>query len=59
MKNITSTLSGLSSSLFLSVGLTEIAQKLDPVSQQPFATSIDAHGPSYCVPSYFTPKPGR
>ncbi len=32
MKNITSSLTGLASSLFLNVGLTQMAQKLDPVS---------------------------
>ena len=31
MKNISSTLTGLSSSLLLNVGLTKIAEKLDPI----------------------------
>jgi hypothetical protein len=31
MKQITSTLTGLSSSLLLNVGLTKIAEKLDPI----------------------------
>jgi len=32
MKSITPTLSGLASSLFLNVGLTGFAEKLDPVT---------------------------
>jgi hypothetical protein len=32
MNSITHTISGLASSLFLNVGLTQVAQKLDPVS---------------------------
>ncbi|HWA26685.1 MAG TPA: hypothetical protein VG734_13580 [Lacunisphaera sp.] len=35
MKQITSTLTGLSSSLLLNVGLTRIAEKLDPVVSNP------------------------
>lgn len=37
MKSITHTISGLASSLFLNIGCTELAEKLDPVvtSQKP------------------------
>jgi len=34
MKNITSSISGLASSLFLNVGLTQMATKLDPMATQ-------------------------
>ena len=59
MKTITSTLSGLSSSLFLNVGLTQIAQKLDPVSGRPSEQCTEAHGPAFCYPSGFTPKSSK
>jgi hypothetical protein len=59
MKNITSSLTGLTSSLLLNVGLTAAAQKLDPVSSRPSYFSHDAHGPAYTMPSAFTPKPRR
>jgi hypothetical protein len=53
MKTITSSISGLASSLFLNVGLTSIAQQLDPVSSKPSEICHAAHGPSYCMPSQF------
>ncbi len=59
MKNIQSTLTGLTASLFVSVGLTQIAEKLDPVSRQPIDVGVDAHGPAMCIPTDFTPKPHR
>lgn len=59
MKTITSTLSGLSSSLFLNVGLTQIAQKLDPVSSRPSELCSEANGPSFCFPCGFTPKSSK
>ncbi len=59
MKNITSSFSGLVSSLFLNVGFDTLALKLDPVAGRPNANGHDSHGPSFCVPSAFTPKPRR
>lgn len=56
MKTITSTLSGLSSSLFASVGLTQLAQKLDPVSQNRCEICADAQGASLSVPCSFPAK---
>jgi hypothetical protein len=53
MKTIASTISGLASSLFLNVGLTTIAQQLDPVSGKPSEMCHAAFGPSYCMPSQF------
>lgn len=58
MKNITSSLSGLTSSLLLNVGLTRLAQNLDPVSSRPSDHSQQAHGPAYCFPSQFSVKRG-
>ena len=57
MKNITSSFNGLTSSLLNSIGLTEIAQKLDPVSNFPVDLNAEAHGPALSVPTNFTPKP--
>jgi hypothetical protein len=48
MKNITNTLSGLTSSLLLNVGLTRIAQNLDPVSQDRCEICAEAHGSAIC-----------
>lgn len=56
---ITSSLTGLASSLFLNAGLVRIAQKLDPVSSLPSEQCSDAHGPASCYPSNFTPKPRK
>jgi hypothetical protein len=54
MKNITSSLSGLTSSLLLNVGLAQVAQKLDPISGRAIETQAEAHGPALCFPSEFT-----
>ena len=56
MKTITSTLSGLSSSLFLNVGLTAIAQKLDPVSHDHCEICAEAIGAAYSVVCSFPEK---
>jgi hypothetical protein len=55
MKNITSTLSGLSSSLFLNVGLTKIAEKLDPVvsNRSQLVEMRDAMACVACTPCNF------
>jgi len=53
MKTITSSISGLASSLFLNVGLTSIAQQLDPVSRKPSEICHEAQGPSLCMPCQF------
>jgi hypothetical protein len=60
MKNITSTLTGLSSSLLLNVGLTRLAQKLDPVSAAKLGVSCQAISAEACaVPCNFTPQKGQ
>ena len=59
MKTITTTLNGLASSLLLNAGLTQFAQKMDPVSSRPTEFTPEAHGPAYCWPSAFTPKPRK
>jgi hypothetical protein len=59
MNSITHTINGLASSLLLNVGLTNIAQKLDPVSAKPSIPA--AHGLSTefsDFPTHFTPKKG-
>ena len=56
MKIITSTLSGLSSSLFLNVGLTSLAQKLDPVSQGRCEICAEATSASMSVVCAFPAK---
>jgi hypothetical protein len=56
MKTITSTLSGLASSLFLNVGLTNAAQKLDPVSHQNCEICTEAAAPALSAPSLFPAK---
>lgn len=57
MKNITTSFTGFASSLLLNAGFDTLAQKLDPVASRPHGIGQDAHGPSYCMPSAFTPKP--
>ncbi len=59
MNSINHTLSGLASSLFLNVGLTQIAQKLDPVSAREIAVATDALSAEIsAVPCNFTPEKG-
>jgi hypothetical protein len=59
MKTITTTINGLASSLFLNVGLTRLAQKLDPVSHGSYERLAEAHGPAITAPCSFTPKARR
>ncbi len=56
MKTITSTLSGLASSLFLNVGFTSVAQKLDPVSHQNCEICSEATAPALTAPCLFPAK---
>jgi hypothetical protein len=56
MKTFTTTLSGLSSSLFLTVGLSTLAQKLDPVSRDRCEQCRDAHAASITVICSFPSK---
>lgn len=56
MKTITSSLTGLSSSLLLNVGLTKFAEKLDPIGSGGRSQLIemrDATTCSYCVTCVF------
>ena len=53
MKNITSTISGLASSLLLNVGLNQIAQKLDPVSHSSCELCVNAHAAAISMPCQF------
>jgi hypothetical protein len=59
MKSITPLLSGLASSLFLNVGLTRLAEKLDPMVKHHRQT--DYSGPVYAsaIPCAFTPRAAR
>ena len=56
MKNIASSFSGLASSLLLNVGLGQIAQKLDPVSNSRIELCANAHGAAVCFPSEIPQK---
>ncbi len=59
MNSITHTINGLASSLFLNVGLTQIAQKLDPISGKKFAAAKDALSTEISqIPCHFTPQKG-
>jgi hypothetical protein len=59
MNSITHTISGLASSLFLNVGLTQVAQKLDPVSSKNIPTATDVLSAEICaVPCAFTQEKG-
>lgn len=57
MKNVTSSFTGLVSSLLCYAGFDTLAQKLDPVASRPHLIGHDAQGPALCMPCYFTPKP--
>lgn len=59
MKSITHTITGLTSSLLLNVGLTQVAAKLDPIAQhQTEAQNRDAKaiGCAASIPCHFTPR---
>lgn len=59
MKSITPTISGLASSLFLNVGLTQIAEKLDMIANHQ-TRAAGALSAQFCTaPSSFTPRRSR
>jgi len=59
MNSITHTISGLASSLCLNVGLTQVAQKLDPVSVKEFTVVKDLLSAEICaIPCAFTQEKG-
>ena len=59
MNSITHTISGLASSLFLNVGLTAVAQKLDPVTQSKPQTMESAVSAEFSTgPCAFTQEKG-
>lgn len=59
MNSITHTISGLASSLFLNVGLTSVAQKLDPVSGRQITTATNAQSAEICaIPCEFAKNTG-
>ena len=59
MNSITHTINGLASSLLLNVGLTQAAQKLDPVSAKPSLQAPNSLSTEWSnFPSSFTPKKG-
>jgi len=49
MKSITPTLHGLASSLLLNVGLTRIAEKLDPLANQSTASLQNGGSALACI----------
>ncbi len=60
MNSINHTIHGLASSLFLNIGLTNVAQKLDPVSTKKIVQAPEAIVSGNCVfPCNFTPKKGQ
>jgi hypothetical protein len=64
MKSITPTITGLASSLCLNVGLTKLAEKLDPVATDHGELMLNRTGRSGGVqatnwPTFFSPRPGR
>lgn len=60
MKTITSTLTGLASSLFLNAGLAQIAEKLDPVARSGVqSNSADMLGTEFsAIPCNFSKDKG-
>lgn len=48
MKTITSSISGLASSLFLNVGLTQVAEKLDPMVAQHHGRITGMRSAQFC-----------
>jgi hypothetical protein len=60
MNSITHTISGLASSLFLNVGLNQIAQKLDPLTQSKPQTMAQPVSAEFSEgPCHFTPEKGQ
>ena len=60
MNSITHTISGLASSLCLNVGLTQVAQKLDPVTMSKPQSMAEAISAEICAtPCYFSKEAGQ
>lgn len=60
MNSITHTISGLASSLCLNVGLTQVAQKLDPVTLSKPQNMAEIVSAEICAnPCYFTQEAGQ
>jgi hypothetical protein len=63
MKSINHTLNGLASSLLLNVGLTSIAEKLDPMQNLKGVSSVELLAAEDCVNCIFvcnfTPEVGQ
>lgn len=59
MNSITHTISGLASSLCLHVGLTQVAQKLDPISAKEISIEKNILSAEICViPCSFSQEKG-
>ena len=60
MNSITQSINGLASSLFHNVGLTQVAQKLDPVSAEKITVAHNTLSTELSiVPCSFTPEKGQ
>ena len=63
MNSINNTLNGLASSLFLNVGLTSVAEKLDPMQSQQAKSSAEMLSAESCENCIwvcnFTPEAGQ
>jgi len=59
MKSITPTLSGLASSLFLNVGLTQLAEKFDTIANHQTRTTGGLSAQFCVTPCGFTPRRNR
>lgn len=63
MNSINHTLQGLASSLFLNVGLTRVAEKLDPMQNQGGKSIATMNSAEPCAPCVivcnFTPETGQ
>lgn len=59
MNSITHAINGLASSLLLNVGLTQVAQNLDPVSARKIPVATDERSAEICaIPCTFTLEKG-
>lgn len=56
MKNFTSAVSALASSLFLNAGFEPLARKIDPLSLAGVSEVSLAHAPAMSYPCSFVPK---
>jgi hypothetical protein len=63
MNSLNQVINGLASSLFLNVGLTSVAEKLDPVAQNKIDAVETTKGAVPCTfcdfPCMFTPESGQ